>query len=59
MRDHKKINKDEWKAYVEKKGVDYVMNNIVSRCVSKSLSLGKDNSLIAEENLTVFAQCIV
>ena len=49
-RDHKKINQDEWKAYVEKKGVDYVMDNVISRCVSKSLSLGDDNALIADES---------
>ena len=49
-RDHKKINQDEWKAYVEKKGVDYVMDNVISRCVSKSLSLGEDNALIADES---------
>ncbi len=49
-RDHKKINQDEWKAYVEQKGVDYVMDNVISRCVSKSLSLGEDNALIADES---------
>ena len=49
-RDHKKIKQDEWKAYVEEKGVQHVMDNIISRCPTKSLSLGEDNSLIADES---------
>ena len=48
-RDHKKIDQDAWKAYVEEKGRDHVMDNVISRCTSKSLSLGDDNSLIADE----------
>jgi sulfite reductase alpha subunit len=49
-RDHKKINQDEWKAFVELKGRDYVMDNVISRCTSNSLSLGDDNTLIADES---------
>ncbi|MCK5727128.1 MAG: dissimilatory-type sulfite reductase subunit alpha [Thiotrichaceae bacterium] len=49
-RDHKNIDQDAWKAYVADKGVQHVMDNIITRCVSKSLSLGEDNSLIADES---------
>ncbi|HIO93708.1 MAG TPA: dissimilatory-type sulfite reductase subunit alpha [Leucothrix mucor] len=49
-RDHKKINQDEWKAFVELKGRDYVMDNVISRCTSNSLSLADDGSLIADES---------
>ncbi len=49
-RDHKRIDQDAWKAYVEEKGVQHVMDNIITRCVSKSLSLGEDNSLIADDS---------
>jgi len=49
-RDHKKIDQDAWKAFVADKGIDYVMDNVISRCTSSSLSLGEDNSLIADES---------
>ncbi len=49
-RDHKKIDQDAWKAFVADKGVDYVMDNVISRCTSSSLSLGEDNALIADES---------
>ena len=49
-RDHKKVDQVAWKAFVDEKGVDYVMDNVISRCTSSSLSLGDDNSLIADES---------
>ena len=49
-RDHKKIDQDAWKAFVELKGRDYVMDNVISRCTSSSLSLADDNSLVADES---------
>ncbi len=49
-RDHKKINQDAWKAFVEEKGRDYVMDNVITRCVSNSLALADDNTLIADES---------
>ena len=49
-RDHKGIDQDAWKAFVAEKGRDYVMDNVITRCVSNSLSLGDDDSLIADES---------
>jgi sulfite reductase alpha subunit len=49
-RDHKKINQDAWKEFVELKGREYVLDNIITRCVSNSLALGDDNTLIADES---------
>jgi len=49
-RDHKKVDQDAWKAFVDEKGVDYVMDNVISRCTSKSLSLGDDNALVCDES---------
>ena len=49
-RDHKKIDQDEFKAFVDEKGRDYVMDNIITRCPTKSLALGEDGSLIADES---------
>ena len=49
-RDHKKVDQDAWKAFVADKGVDYVMDNVISRCTSSSLSLGEDNALICDES---------
>ena len=48
-RDHKKIDQEEFKAFVEDKGREYVMDNIITRCPTKSLALGEDGSLIADE----------
>ncbi len=44
-RDDMKVNQDAWKAMVADKGQKYVMDNIVSRCPTKALSLNDDNSL--------------
>ena len=49
-RDHKKVDQDAWKAFVADKGVDYVMDNVISRCTSSSLSLGEDNALVCDES---------
>ncbi|MCK5895662.1 MAG: dissimilatory-type sulfite reductase subunit alpha [Cocleimonas sp.] len=49
-RDHKKVNQDAWKAFVAEKGRDYVMDNVITRCTSGSLSLGDDDSFIADES---------
>ncbi|MGV6826664.1 MAG: dissimilatory-type sulfite reductase subunit alpha [bacterium] len=49
-RDHKKIDQDAFKAYVEEKGRQHVMDNIITRCPTKSLALGEDGSLIADES---------
>jgi len=48
-RDHKAIDQDAWKAFVAEKGRDYVIDNVITRCTSNSLSLGDDDSLIADE----------
>ena len=49
-RDHKRVDQDAWKAFVADKGVDYVMDNVISRCTSNSLSLGEDNALVCDES---------
>ena len=49
-RDHKKIDQDEFRAFVEEKGRDYVMDNIITRCPTKSLALAEDGSLIADDS---------
>ncbi len=49
-RDHKKIDQEEFKAFVEEKGREYVMDNIITRCPTKSLALGEDGSLIADHS---------
>ena len=49
-RDHKKIDQEEFKAFVEDKGREYVMDNIITRCPTKSLALGEDGSLIADHS---------
>jgi len=49
-RDHKKVDQEQFKAYVEAKGRQHVMDNIITRCPTKSLALADDGSLIADES---------
>nr|AFI78418.1 reverse-type dissimilatory sulfite reductase (rDSR), alpha subunit (DsrA) [uncultured bacterium ws020C1] len=44
-RDDMKVNQNEWKAYVGRKGREYVIDNIITRCPTNALSLKDDNSL--------------
>ncbi len=44
-RDDMKVNQDEWKAYVGRKGREYVIDNIITRCPTNALTLKDDDSL--------------
>ena len=44
-RDDMKVNQDEWKAYVGRKGRQHTIDNIISRCPTNALSLADDDSL--------------
>ena len=44
-RDDIKINQDAWKAMVADKGMDYVVDNIISRCPTQCMKVNKDSSL--------------
>jgi sulfite reductase alpha subunit len=44
-RDDMKVNQDEWKAYVARKGRQHTIDNIISRCPTNALSLKDDDSL--------------
>jgi len=44
-RDDMKVNQDEWKGYVGRKGREYVIDNIITRCPTNALTLKDDDSL--------------
>jgi sulfite reductase alpha subunit len=44
-RDDMKVDQDEVKAFVEQKGREYVIDNVVTRCPTKALSLKDDNTM--------------
>jgi len=44
-RDDMKVNQDEVKAFVAKKGRQYMIDNVVTRCPTNALSLNDDDSL--------------
>ena len=44
-RDDMKVDQDEVKAYVAKKGRQYIIDNVVTRCPTNALSLRDDDSL--------------
>lgn len=47
-RDDIKVDQVEVKAYVEKKGRKYVIDNVISRCPTNALSLEDDNALTVD-----------
>ena len=44
-RDDMKVNQDEWKSYVGRKGRQHVIDNIITRCPTNALTLKDDDSL--------------
>ena len=44
-RDEMKVNQDEVKNYVAKKGREYIIDNVVTRCPTNALSLKDDDTL--------------
>jgi sulfite reductase alpha subunit len=44
-RDDMKVDQEEIKAYVAKKGRQYIIDNVITRCPTKALSLNDDDSL--------------
>ncbi len=44
-RDDMKVDQDEFKAYVGRKGRQHVVDNIISRCPTQALTLNEDDSL--------------
>ncbi len=49
-RDDMVINQDEVKAFVEKKGRDYVIDNVTSRCPTNCMTLNEDNTLTVDNS---------
>jgi len=49
-RDDIKINQTAWKRMVEDKGVDYVINNITSRCPTNAMQLDTNTSELTIDN---------
>jgi sulfite reductase alpha subunit len=47
-RDDMKVDQDEVKAYVAKKGRQYIIDNIVTRCPTNALSLNDDDTLAVD-----------
>ncbi len=58
-RDDIKINQDAWKAMVADKGMDYVVDNITSRCPTQCMKVEGDNSLtIDNKNCVKCMHCL-
>jgi len=49
-RDDMKVNQDEVKAYVEKKGRQYIVDNVITRCPTQALSLNDDDTLAVDNH---------
>ena len=58
-RDDIKINQDAWKAMVADKGMDYVVDNITSRCPTQCMKVNEDTSLtIDNKNCVKCMHCL-
>ena len=58
-RDDIKINQDAWKAMVVDKGMDYVVDNITSRCPTQCMKVEADTSLsIDNKNCVKCMHCL-
>ncbi|SMN11660.1 Dissimilatory sulfite reductase, alpha subunit [uncultured Candidatus Thioglobus sp.] len=58
-RDDIKINQDAWKAMVADKGMDYVVDNITSRCPTQCMKVESDTSLtIDNRNCVKCMHCL-
>jgi sulfite reductase alpha subunit len=58
-RDDIKINQDLWKAMVEDKGEQYVIDNITSRCPTSAMQMNSDKSLtIDNKNCVKCMHCL-
>jgi sulfite reductase alpha subunit len=58
-RDDIKINQNLWKAMVADKGMDYVVDNITSRCPTQAMHVNKDTSLtIDNKNCVKCMHCL-
>ena len=49
-RDDMKINQDEVKAFVAKKGRDYVIDNVTTRCPTNCMTLNDDDTLTVDNS---------
>jgi len=47
-RDDMKVDQDEVKAFIGKKGRQYVIDNVVTRCPTNALSLSDDDALVVD-----------
>jgi len=47
-RDDIKVDQEEWKNFIEKKGRKYTIDNIITRCPTNALSLNDDDTLVVD-----------
>ena len=52
-RDDMKVNQKEWKKFVDTKGRKYVIDNIVTRCPTNSISMNDDDSVVIDNKSCV------
>lgn len=58
-RDEIVIEQDQWKQYVDKKGRQHVIDNIITRCPTKCMSLKNDDTLeIDDRNCVKCMHCL-
>ena len=58
-RDEIVIEEDQWKKYVDKKGRQHVIDNIITRCPTKCMSLKNDDTLeIDDRNCVKCMHCL-
>ncbi len=56
-RDDMKVDQEEVKDYVGKKGRQYVIDNVITRCPTKALTLNDDDTIDRRQPRTACAAC--
>ena len=58
-RDDMKVNQDEIKAYIKKKGRQYIIDNVITRCPTQAISLDdNDNFIVDNHNCVRCMHCL-
>jgi sulfite reductase alpha subunit len=47
-RDDMKVNQEEFKGYIEKKGRQYIIDNVITRCPTNALALNDDDTIAVD-----------
>ena len=57
-RDDMKVDQEAWKAYVSEKGRQHTIDNIITRCPTRCMSLKDDPMLFCQGEILLSCHCL-